>query len=258
MSVSPVQYNVPPGSGPIDKVRILVVGDSGTGKTSLIHRLCFGKSLTTTSWTVGCHVEVKLHTCKLEGQERNFFIEFWEVGGHRNFEPGRHIFYRKLNGIMLVYDLKNLKSFHNLRSWISELAKVSKSSRNGIAEPDFAITASSYAFGTNSSSAADVLLRSNAHAFSDNSTSNRDLKLDIDQETENKQQYIRRTFGNMPILIVGNKADLIRGASLSAPPSTKQTYGIQSINLSSLKAEMDKLSPFFQRVIEQRFSQTGR
>ena len=44
-----------------DRARILVLGDSGVGKTSLVHLIAHGKPLSQIAYTVGAAVEVKLH-----------------------------------------------------------------------------------------------------------------------------------------------------------------------------------------------------
>ena len=44
-----------------DRVRILVLGDSGVGKTSLVHLMSQGQPLRQLSYTIGATVEVKLH-----------------------------------------------------------------------------------------------------------------------------------------------------------------------------------------------------
>jgi len=41
-----------------DRVKVLLLGDTGVGKTSLVHLLCNGKVLANPQWTVGCHFEV--------------------------------------------------------------------------------------------------------------------------------------------------------------------------------------------------------
>ncbi|KFB48647.1 AGAP006354-PA-like protein [Anopheles sinensis] len=106
----------------IDKVRVLVVGDSGVGKTSLTHLIANNEPLTSPGWTVGCSVEVKLHEYK-EGtpSQNTFFIELWDVGGSISHKNARGVFYNPTNGIILVHDLTNRKSQENLQQWLMEI-----------------------------------------------------------------------------------------------------------------------------------------
>jgi GTPase SAR1 family protein len=46
----------------IDKIRVLVCGDSYVGKSSLVHLICHDKVLSTSPWTIGCKAEVKVGT----------------------------------------------------------------------------------------------------------------------------------------------------------------------------------------------------
>ncbi|XP_011146776.1 rab-like protein 3 isoform X3 [Harpegnathos saltator] len=107
----------------IDKVKIIVVGDSGVGKTSLTHLICQQQPISNPSWTVGCSVEVKLHEYR-EGtpNQRRYFIELWDVGGSQNHKNTRSVFYNPTNvGIILVHDLTNRKSQQNLQKWLEEI-----------------------------------------------------------------------------------------------------------------------------------------
>lgn len=106
----------------IDKVRVLVVGDSGVGKTSLTHLIANNEPLTSPGWTVGCAVEVKLHEYKESTPSQNsFFIELWDVGGSCAHKNTRGVFYNPTNGIILVHDLTNKKSHENLQRWLIEI-----------------------------------------------------------------------------------------------------------------------------------------
>ncbi|XP_012273240.1 rab-like protein 3 isoform X1 [Orussus abietinus] len=106
----------------IDKVKIIVVGDSGVGKTSLTHMICHQQTISNPSWTIGCSVEVKLHEYK-EGtpNQRRYFIELWDVGGSQSHKNTRSVFYSPTNGIILVHDLTNRKSQQNLQKWLQEV-----------------------------------------------------------------------------------------------------------------------------------------
>ncbi|KAG7161269.1 rab-like protein 3 isoform X2 [Homarus americanus] len=106
----------------MNKVKILVVGDSGVGKSSLVHLICHGQSLSNSSWTIGCSVEVRVHEYR-EGtpSQRPYFVELWDVGGSNSHRNARHVFYNPIHGIILVHDLTNRKSQLNLRRWLSEV-----------------------------------------------------------------------------------------------------------------------------------------
>lgn len=106
----------------IDKVRIIVVGDSGVGKSSLVHALCHGVPINNPSWTVGCSVDVKLHEYR-EGTsaQKTYFMELWDIGGSCGHRNTRSVFYTPAHGIILIHDLTNRKSEQNLRKWLAEV-----------------------------------------------------------------------------------------------------------------------------------------
>ncbi|XP_061579016.1 rab-like protein 3 isoform X2 [Cololabis saira] len=109
----------------LDRVKVLVLGDSGVGKSSLVHLLCQNQVLGNPSWTVGCSVDVRVQDYK-EGtpEEKTFYIELWDVGGSvgsaSSIKSTRAVFYNSVNGIILVQDLTNKKSSQNLYRWSLE------------------------------------------------------------------------------------------------------------------------------------------
>uniref|UniRef100_A0A5F8GC97 Rab-like protein 3 n=1 Tax=Monodelphis domestica TaxID=13616 RepID=A0A5F8GC97_MONDO len=109
----------------LDRVKVLVLGDSGVGKSSLVHLLCQNQVLGNPSWTVGCSVDVRVHDYK-EGtpEEKTFYIELWDVGGSvggaSSVKSTRAVFFNSVNGIILVHDLTNKKSSQNLYRWSLE------------------------------------------------------------------------------------------------------------------------------------------
>lgn len=61
-----------------DAVRVLVIGDKGVGKSSLVHLVCHGDVLRSASSTVGCSIEVSAHRYD---DKNATFIEWMDIGG---------------------------------------------------------------------------------------------------------------------------------------------------------------------------------
>lgn len=95
--------------------KILVLGDSGVGKSSLIHLICHGSVLSSAQWTIGCAIDVKLY--------EDYFLEFWDIGGSRSHKIARSFLYQDYHGIMLVFDATNKKSRDNLNAWLAEVTQ---------------------------------------------------------------------------------------------------------------------------------------
>ncbi|KAK6924161.1 Small GTPase [Dillenia turbinata] len=119
------------GGPPCGQVRVLLVGDSGVGKTSLVHLIVKGSSVARPPQTIGCTVDVKYVTCGNSGSssssvtteaERHFFIELWDVSGHDRYKDCRPLFYSQINGVIFVHDLSQRRTKASLPKWAAEIA----------------------------------------------------------------------------------------------------------------------------------------
>ncbi|XP_043722645.1 small GTPase LIP1-like [Telopea speciosissima] len=124
--------NKEPNGGPLcGQVRVLIVGDSGVGKTSLVHLIVKGSSISRPPQTIGCSVGVK-HTTygspssssnSIKGDaERDFFVELWDVSGHERYKDCRSLFYSQINGVIFVYDLSQRRTKTSLQKWAAEIS----------------------------------------------------------------------------------------------------------------------------------------
>jgi len=162
------------------KVRVLVIGDSGAGKTTLTRALVghgrgHGGERARTS---GCNAEVVYASEGGEGGATTgtrdaaaYFVELWDVGGHRQYKRERGIFYDQINGVIIVHDASTRASGARCEAWAREVA-----ARGTFSAPT-ATTAESFASG--------------------------------------EQPCVMHGFGGLPVpcLIVANKIDLERGAT---------------------------------------------
>ncbi|XP_010681069.2 small GTPase LIP1 [Beta vulgaris subsp. vulgaris] len=118
--------------GPLcGQVRVLVVGDSGVGKTSLVHLITKASSITRPAQTIGCSVNVKHITYgspssssnSIKGDaDRDFFVELWDISGHDRYRDCRSLFYTQINGVIFVYDLSQRRTKTSLHKWAAEIA----------------------------------------------------------------------------------------------------------------------------------------
>jgi len=95
-----------------------MVGDSGVGKSCILEKLVDSASTNTFISTIG--VDVKNHTLKTDSG-RSVKLQIWDTGGQQRYRPVLSTCYRNADGIVVVFDLTNRKSFLNLAQWITEI-----------------------------------------------------------------------------------------------------------------------------------------
>ncbi|KAF6725986.1 Ras-related protein Rab-8B [Oryzias melastigma] len=97
--------------------KLLLIGDSGVGKTCLLFRFSEDAFNTTFISTIG--IDFKIRTVDLEGKKIK--LQIWDTAGQERFRTITTAYYRGAMGIMLVYDITNEKSFDNIRNWIRNI-----------------------------------------------------------------------------------------------------------------------------------------
>lgn len=97
--------------------KIIVVGDSGVGKTCLTYRFCEGKFLDKPEATIG--VDFRERTVNVSGEDIK--LQFWDTAGQERFRKSmvQH-YYRNVHAVVLVYDVTKMSSFQSLPQWIEE------------------------------------------------------------------------------------------------------------------------------------------
>ncbi|CAH8833042.1 unnamed protein product [Trichobilharzia szidati] len=102
----------------IANFKLLLIGDSGVGKSSLLMRYtndCFESQL---SATIGVDFKVKLVTVP-DGTKVKLSI--WDTAGQERFRTLTPNVYRGSHAAVFVYDVSNRESFEHLGSWMEEL-----------------------------------------------------------------------------------------------------------------------------------------
>ena len=99
--------------------KIVVCGDPSVGKTSTILRFTDNAFMRTYIPTLGVSISEKI--LKLGKMHVNLIL--WDVAGQSKFEVMRRHFYQGTEGVILIFDLTNRKSFDGLPSWFKDLRK---------------------------------------------------------------------------------------------------------------------------------------
>ena len=109
---------MPSDEAPYDHlVKILLVGDSGVGKSSLVTRFV-SDSFEELSPTVG--VDFKLKLVDVEGKRLKLTV--WDTAGQERFRTLTSSYYRGAHGVVFAYDITSAESFASLReTWLKEV-----------------------------------------------------------------------------------------------------------------------------------------
>ena len=105
------------------KIKIIVVGDSGVGKTNLINRFASDKFDTNSKATIGVEFVYKA----LKINKEVIKVEVWDTAGQERYRAITSSYYNGSKGAIIVYDITNENSFNNIESWMKEVSKKGKS-----------------------------------------------------------------------------------------------------------------------------------
>ncbi|KAL6066515.1 Ras-related protein Rab7 [Balamuthia mandrillaris] len=94
-------------------LKIVVLGDSGVGKTSLLIRYVENKFTVNTKSTIGANFLSK----DVEVGEQIATCQIWDTAGQERFQGLGTAFYRGSDGVIFVFDVTNRKSFEELNQW---------------------------------------------------------------------------------------------------------------------------------------------
>lgn len=97
--------------------KLLLVGNSGVGKTSLLLRFSHNEFNEDTRNTVGVDLKVKF----IQFRQKRLKLTIWDTAGQERFRTLTSAYYRGAHGIILVYDITARDSFQNIKEWLAEV-----------------------------------------------------------------------------------------------------------------------------------------
>jgi len=100
-------------------IKILLIGDSGVGKSSMLMRFCDDSFDSNFVATIGIDFQIK--TINIDG--RKLKLQIWDTAGQERFRTLTNAYYRGAMGIVLVYDVTDEQSFQNIQGWLSNIER---------------------------------------------------------------------------------------------------------------------------------------
>lgn len=97
--------------------KILLIGDSGVGKTAMLSKFIDDEFSMTHLSTIG--VDFKIKTIELDS--KIIKLQIWDTAGQERFRTITSTYYRGAHGIFIVFDLTNLDSYKNITKWLDEI-----------------------------------------------------------------------------------------------------------------------------------------
>lgn len=98
--------------------KVMLIGDSGVGKTCLLVRFKDGTFLGGSFIsTVG--IDFRNKVVNVDGTKVK--LQIWDTAGQERFRSVTHAYYRDAHALLLLYDVTSRHSFDNIRAWLSEI-----------------------------------------------------------------------------------------------------------------------------------------
>jgi len=97
--------------------KLLIIGDSGVGKSSLLVRFADNHFSGNYITTIG--VDFKIRTIEIQGERVK--LQIWDTAGQERFRTITSTYYRGTHGVIVVYDVTSGESFANVKRWLHEI-----------------------------------------------------------------------------------------------------------------------------------------
>jgi len=102
--------------------KILLVGESGVGKSCLLLRYADDSFTDAFISTIG--VDFKIKTVTLN--DKTVKLQIWDTAGQERFRTITTTYYRGAHGVILAYDITDRVSFTRLPNWLAEIQRFAK------------------------------------------------------------------------------------------------------------------------------------
>ena len=108
--------------------KILTIGESGVGKTCILRRFVENKFLKNHLATIG--IDFKTKNIEIDGTPIK--LKIWDTAGQERFRNITNQYYKGADGIILVFDVTDQKSFEKIKEWMSQIRANTQADQIGL------------------------------------------------------------------------------------------------------------------------------
>ena len=98
-------------------IKLLLVGDSGVGKTNILTRFSKNEFNHNTKSTIGVEFGTKILNIK----DHNIKLQIWDTAGQERYKSITVAYYKGSKGAIIVYDITRKESFNNILTWLNDI-----------------------------------------------------------------------------------------------------------------------------------------
>eukprot|EP01006_Ploeotia_vitrea_P047670 TRINITY_DN67148_c3_g1_i1.p2 TRINITY_DN67148_c3_g1~~TRINITY_DN67148_c3_g1_i1.p2 ORF type:complete len:216 (+),score=29.20 TRINITY_DN67148_c3_g1_i1:1432-2079(+) len=102
--------------------RLVIIGDAGVGKSSLLLR--FSDDVFDPSYIATIGVDFRI--CTLEKNDKIVKCQLWDTAGQERFKTITQSYYRGADGVAVCFDMTDRESFENCAKWLRDISMYSK------------------------------------------------------------------------------------------------------------------------------------
>lgn len=99
------------------RFKVLIVGETNVGKTSIVSRFIKGEVSESMNNTIG----IDFVSTTIDVNDTSVRMQIWDTAGQERYRSITKAYYRGAQGVFIVFDLSNKKSFTTINKWIQSL-----------------------------------------------------------------------------------------------------------------------------------------
>ena len=97
--------------------KLIIIGDTGVGKSCLMKRVMDNEFKTEHQVTIG----VEFGSFGIKVENKIVKMQIWDTAGQESYKSVTRIFYRGAHCVFLTYDMTRDETFINVESWYNEI-----------------------------------------------------------------------------------------------------------------------------------------